>query len=232
MHKIFKENNSTTSTGECMKLLTILIVVSLSLFVVACAAPPSDVPAAEVIDENPTPAPVEQEEIIEEVAEPEGGLLEEIQETQDSQMESLPIDTETSTFLFEGYAVGKSHEGTFDEWSGNLIFSEGRIVGGNGVIQMSSVNTGIDGLDAHLQRDDFFDVEQFPEIIVEFREVKTDSITADLTFRGVTKTISFPAEVSSSSVSTDFLLDTTDFAMSNTGVNKEVRIAFEFFAGN
>lgn len=142
----------------------------------------------------------------------------------------VPINTETSMFEFEGYGPGKSHVGVFEEFSGNLLYNNGQIVGVEGTIQADSVNTGIGGLDSHLKNEDFFHVEMYPEIQFSSTNIDTQAgqATGPLTFLGVTKEITFPVEVTDNSISTDFILDTTPFGMQHTGTDKEVRIAFEF----
>lgn len=219
-----------------MKIITIILIVALSLFVVSCTAPPSDVPAAvvvedDVVGETETTGDIVQDD---EEAEPQSNGVEgEVGEdasvgVEASAAETLSIDKETSMFLFEGYGPGKVHEGTFDVWEGTLIYENGVLVAGTGVIQTQSVDTGIGGLNKHLKTDDFFDVETYPEITAEFLSIKDTQATMELTFRGVTKTISFPVEVTDQSIKTDFLLDITDFNIKYIGIDDQVRIAFEF----
>jgi polyisoprenoid-binding protein YceI len=142
------------------------------------------------------------------------------------------IDFEQSSFEFEGFGPGKSHVGTFDIIEGKMFFEDDRIVKVQGSIDASSVSTGIDRLDTHLQSDDFFDVEKYPEISFVSTSIDHDSdtMTGDLDFRGVTKEISFPVELTENSVKADFILDTEPFEMKYLAVDKEVRIAFEFVA--
>jgi len=136
------------------------------------------------------------------------------------------IQVDQSVLEFEGTAVGKSHLGTFDTWTGELELENGKIVGAKGVIDAASVATGIEGLNNHLRSEDFFDVETYPEIIITSTDLQEGMMTADLTFRGITKSISFPVTITENSLSADFILDTRDFAMKYIAVNKDVRIAF------
>ncbi len=186
----------------------------LSLFVVfliGCAQPPSDVTVAQI---EPS------------AADSSGNIVAEVDNSDSG--DSKPIDVSASSFEFEGFGPGKSHTGTFDEISGTLIYSDGVVVGASGVIQAASVNTGIGGLDKHLKNDDFFDVENFPEIRFASSSLADGVMSGDLTFHGVTNEVSFPVEVTANSVTADFLLDTTPFGMKHTGVNKDVRISFTF----
>ena len=63
----------------------------------------------------------------------------------------------------------------------------------------ASVDTGVAPRDKHLRTADFFDVEKHPEF--SFRSSKVEkkgkgwTVTGDLTMKGVTKTISFPFQI-------------------------------------
>jgi hypothetical protein len=47
-----------------------------------------------------------------------------------------------------------------------------------------------------------------------------------LLFRGVSKQLEIPVNVTGTTMTAEFLLDTTDFNFKYVGVNKDVRIAF------
>ena len=66
------------------------------------------------------------------------------------------------------------------------------------VITMDKLMTGVDRLDAHLKSDEFFDAEAFPDVqfqstVIERTGDATAAITGDLTFHGVTKSITLNA---------------------------------------
>ena len=56
---------------------------------------------------------------------------------------------------------------------------------------VASVDTGNADRDAHLRSADFFDAEAYPEITFVSTVVTPDSLTGDLTIKGVTKTVTF-----------------------------------------
>lgn len=64
----------------------------------------------------------------------------------------------------------------------------------------TSVDTGVAGRDNHLRSKDFFEVEKFPEITFKSTNVakkgKGYVLTGDFTMKGVTKSITFPFEIS------------------------------------
>jgi polyisoprenoid-binding protein YceI len=65
--------------------------------------------------------------------------------------------------------------------------------------KIASVDTGVAGRNAHLQKEEFFDAEKYPELT--FKSTKLEKkgkqwmMTGDLTMRGVTKSVAFPFEV-------------------------------------
>ncbi len=140
-----------------------------------------------------------------------------------------PIDTAKSRIFFEGFTPIKSHEGKFNDWSGDLFIENNEIVGFEGTIQAGSVDTGISGLDDHLNADDFFNTAVHPTIEFVSSNLQAGKLTGDLTFLGTTKEINFPVTVNADSIEADFLLDTTQFGEMNSKVNSEVRIFFELF---
>ncbi len=140
----------------------------------------------------------------------------------------VPINFESSSFKFEGYGPGKSHLGIFSEISGNIEVEENKIIGMNGKIQSNSVSTGIDKLDNHLKTSDFLNTENYPEISFVSNSIENNKMTGTLTFKGISKEISFPVEITENSISSDFILDTAPFGEMSPLANKEVRITFNF----
>ena len=208
-----------------MKYLALFSILAL-LLVAACTQPPADVPSASV--EQEITGNTQKEIVIEEV---ETEVEVEAEAEPETEVEPLrvekPIDTAASSFTWEGFTAVKSHDGTFDDWQGTLFLEGDNVVGVELVIQADSVNSGINGLDAHLRDPDFFDTDKFKEIRFVSDKVTATSATGDLTFRGITKEISFPITQADGKVSADFLVDTTDFEMRYTAINKDVQITFE-----
>lgn len=72
-------------------------------------------------------------------------------------------------------------------------------------IQAKSVNTNNADRDAHLRSNDFFDMEQFPEITFASTsfsktDAETYSVTGDLTIKGVSKSITFDLDFTGTAV--------------------------------
>ncbi len=91
--------------------------------------------------------------------------------------------------------------GTFGDVAGTLEINETDPATARGeiTVQTASLSTGFGARDTHLRSADFFDVEQFPAIVVRFDGVEpikneTYRVTADLTIRDVTKPVTFEVE--------------------------------------
>lgn len=195
------------------------MLIGLMILISACVKePPKDVPQAKINQQN--------------IDQPQNNQEQKTQETQDqNNVDIININKETSKFEFEGYAVGKSHIGTFDEWDAKIYKENDEIIKAEATINPKTVNTGINGLDNHLKNEDFFEVEVYEQITIISKKIDKEKgeIIADLTFRGITNEIIFPAEITQNSIKADFLLDTMPYEMKYVGVNKDVRISFEIY---
>ena len=100
-----------------------------------------------------------------------------------------------------------NHIGTVELKSGKFETSGSEVTGGEFVIDMTTIanedltnQAANDKLVNHLKSDDFFSVEKFPEAnfvatSVEKQEDGNYLITGDLTIKGITNSISFPADI-------------------------------------
>lgn len=112
------------------------------------------------------------------------------------------IDTKTSKVEWVGSKItGKNHTGTVSLSEGGLQLEGGKIAGGKFTIDMTSINvTDLDGgmkekLEGHLKNDDFFSVDKFKTANLAIKSVSGDNVTADLTIKGHTHEVTFPAKV-------------------------------------
>ena len=147
--------------------------------------------------------------------------------------EAYKIDIKNGQVLWVGSKPTGKHNGIIGLKKGEIILNEGKLVGGNVVIDMNSINdisqTGEYKvkLENHLKSPDFFDVGVFPEAIfviskvVETKSAKdgfTNSIYGDLTIKNITKQISFMANVEKRGdfiaiSAAPFKIDRTDFGV-------------------
>jgi len=91
--------------------------------------------------------------------------------------------------------------GAFNEYSGQVTLDPENITSAKikGVVKVASINTGNEARDNHLRTSDFFDAENYPEIVFESTEIlKSESgyiAVGNLTMRGVTKSIQLPFQI-------------------------------------
>lgn len=119
----------------------------------------------------------------------------------------VKVNIEASTVKWIGSKITSSHEGDIKISSGKLVLEDGMLVGGEFVIDMTSIictdlkpNEGGDKLVKHLKADDFFGVENHPTSTLKITNVSHVSasnylITADLTIKGITHPVDFNADV-------------------------------------
>ena len=121
------------------------------------------------------------------------------------------VNVEQTTIGWEGemILIGKAHHGLVSAKSGNLMVKEGQIVGGEVIMDMTTIiDQDLEGdskteLEDHLKGNDFFAVENYPEakfVITNVEpvmdgEVNQYDVTADLTIKDKTNSISFPAMI-------------------------------------
>ena len=109
---------------------------------------------------------------------------------------------------FKSY-VASEHIGTIWVQAGTLAVAGNQLVGGTIIIDMNSIsNEDIEDegkrgyLEGHLKYDAFFFVDSFPTAVFEIVEVREESadaapsvVVGNLTIRGITNSIEFPADV-------------------------------------
>ncbi|HRI00036.1 MAG TPA: YceI family protein [Saprospiraceae bacterium] len=116
----------------------------------------------------------------------------------------IPVNTKTSTVSWLGKKVTGQHSGNVSLQSGSVEFSTGKLKTGMFEIDMNSIScTDLKGeyankLVGHLKSDDFFGVAKFPKATlkitnVSYTEKNKADVTGDLTIKGITKAVSFPA---------------------------------------
>lgn len=199
-----------------MKLLAIL-VLGLSIFVAACEDPAANKAKATVNEPsvnkpaNSAPAPATP------ATAPKG--------------EALAISAENSKVEFTGSKVTGKHDGGFKQFSGAVDLVNNKVEESSVYVDIdaTSVFTDADKLTEHLKSGDFFEVEKFPKASFRSTKIEADTakgagnylVTGDLTLHGVTKSVSFPAEIKINaedvSVSSEFAINRKDFGIVYAG---------------
>ena len=133
------------------------------------------------------------------------------------------IETTQSQITWTGREVStSSHYGTLDFVSGNFEISNGAIVNGEFIVDMTSINNqDMQGdskarLEGHLKSDDFFSVESYPTaaISINSSELISDgkwNVSADLSIKGFTHPVNFEMISSEDGWSANLVFDRSKY---------------------
>ena len=140
---------------------------------------------------------------------------------------NVELDNAKSSFKWLGKKFTGEHFGTINVKSGSFAVDGGKLVGGSFVIDMNSIvcedikEAEYNGkLVGHLKSDDFFGVAKFPTsnfkiVSATVKAGNKYTITGDLTIKGKTKRITFPAYVNVTNgkvaAQATFSIDRSDF---------------------
>lgn len=111
------------------------------------------------------------------------------------------VDASKSTITWVGKKVTGSHNGTITLKSGTLNVNGKNVTGGGFIIDMTSIKDadGSAKLEGHLKADDFFGAEKFPTSNFVITKVAGSganvTVSGNLTIKGITKPLTFPATV-------------------------------------
>jgi len=154
----------------------------------------------------------------------------------------LKVDTSASRIEWLGTKIGGSHAGEIRLNGGILNLKNGLPVSGVFTMNMNSiVNTDIPDVDPipkmklvqHLKGGDFFNVEEFPLSTFEITSVVAEEdkqkikLSGNLTLRGVSRNITFMAEVEEDSADSfkafaSFNIDRKEWGISYKGLKDEM----------
>ncbi|GEQ86460.1 hypothetical protein ULMS_19680 [Patiriisocius marinistellae] len=154
------------------------------------------------------------------------------------------LNTEQSVINWQGsYSFSFSeHRGTVQFKKGSLITTDGNIINGTFVIDMTTISNE-DYLKGwgpvkHLRNKDFFDVDSFPEAslvitsINYFKNTNTHEVFANLKIKGISKPVKFYANVDGNkkTFKTKFIIDRTRWGITynNELKDKTISDAVEF----
>lgn len=150
------------------------------------------------------------------------------------------LDVASSKILWEGEKItGSKEKGLVLLESGNLKIENGIPVSGEFTIDMNTIKSDpeIEMLIKHLKSDDFFSVDKYPTAKFVLKTVTPSSeagakegryiLGGDLTVKGITKPISFTANIKSDG---DSLSATASFALNRT--EWDIKYGSSSFFGN
>jgi len=201
----------------------LLLCGLFALLAVGCANPADDAPDATVSEPAAAPEPV---------AEP--ATTADYAISPDSKIE------------FVGAKITGSHDGGFNAFSGKVSVAGSSAEGSSVevVIDTTSVWSDNDNLTGHLKSPDFFDVETYPTATFTSTEIAANAegghnVTGNLDLHGVTKQISFPADIKVSELgfaaTAEFSINRMDFGIQYPGkpddlIRDEVLIKFDLMS--
>lgn len=124
---------------------------------------------------------------------------EEISQTgNEIRVDDFKMDLKKSQVMWKGVMLGiKYHEGTLEISNGSLEFEDGKIKGGEFIVNMASIvptdenynpeeGSTREKLVGHLSSADFFDVENFPTAAFKITSVEGNTASGEMTIRGTT----------------------------------------------
>ncbi|MCM4155940.1 YceI family protein [Gramella sp. AN32] len=132
------------------------------------------------------------------------------------------VDIKNSTITWKGEKVTGSHHGTINLKSGHFKIEDEKILGGEFVMDMSSITvTDLSGenkgkLEGHLKSEDFFGVEKHPsaKLVITSAAQKGEGnygIVGDLTIKEQTHPITFDLKMDANSASTKLTIDRSKY---------------------
>jgi polyisoprenoid-binding protein YceI len=140
------------------------------------------------------------------------------------------LDLAASKVGFAGSNITGTQEGSIKFAAGSLAVEGTDLskINASVSIDMSTLQTNVDGLTKHLKSGDFFDVEHFPTATFTSAQVKpggergaTHTISGVIEIRGTKKQISFPATIKFDgprpTLHAQFLLDRQPFGVAFKG---------------
>ncbi len=132
------------------------------------------------------------------------------------------VNVEASTVEWTGEKVTGSHNGTIELESGHLMMEDEKIVGGEFVMDMSTITvTDLTGenkekLEGHLKSEDFFGIEKHPtaKLVITSAASKGNGkygIVGDLTIKNETHPITFDLVMDGDSATTNLTIDRSKY---------------------
>ena len=110
------------------------------------------------------------------------------------------VDTQNSTIDWSAKKFGGGHTGTLKISEGSLIYNGKSLRKGVFIMNMSSITSDNERVTKHLKSPDFFSSEKNPTSKFEITKVSAAgkdqvNIIGNLTIKGITNSLSFPASV-------------------------------------
>ena len=163
-------------------------------------------------------------------------------------VKTMPVDAARSKVNALGAKITATHPIVFKDYTGEVGMAGDSLHSVAFTVQMATLEADHPKLTAHLKDADFFDVATHPTSAFKSVEVKagsdaegdwTHTVVGDMTIRGTTKRITFPAKVAIGDgevkATSEFVLNRQDFGVTYPGkpddlVQDNVRMNIELVA--
>jgi polyisoprenoid-binding protein YceI len=145
------------------------------------------------------------------------------------------FDQTASKVTWVGSKVTGKHDGGFNTFKGTVDVVDGAPEKSKVDVQIEadSITSDTEKLTGHLKSPDFFDVKTHPKASFVSTEIKkggdkgaTHTITGNLTIKGITKSVTFPATISlagdTANVDTEFAINRRDFSLNYAGMPNDL----------
>ena len=142
------------------------------------------------------------------------------------------IDKSRSAISFVGKSNIVNHESKFNDYSAEVTLDPAEPANlekasVKAEIDLTSAETDAKGLDGHLKREDFFNVDVHPKATfvstgIVRKEGNTYTISGDLTIKGVTKTITLDAEITDDYLTAEYNLPREEFGIGNNSYGQKL----------
>lgn len=144
--------------------------------------------------------------------------------------QNFKIAIAQSNIDWTGRKVTGSHFGTISIKDGTLSTSDGKLTGGNFIVDTTSIKI-LDIADpatnaqfaGHLASDDFFGITQHPEATFEITAVSDNHVEGNLTIKGITHPVGFDATIN---------IDNDTLTASGVIVLDRTKYGIKFRSGN
>lgn len=153
--------------------------------------------------------------------------------TESAEAVKYTVDTASSVIEWKGSKIaGDAHNGTLMLSSGEVSVKDGAIEAGSFIIDMNTI-TVLDledaekkgWLEGHLKgateenADHFFNVGQYPEAKFEITAINAGTVEGNLTLKGATKNVKFPATITVTENEVSIVSETFTINRTEWGVN-------------
>jgi polyisoprenoid-binding protein YceI len=145
------------------------------------------------------------------------------------------FDQSASKVTWVGSKVTGKHDGGFGTFKGTVDVVDGAPEKSKVDVQIEadSITSDTEKLTGHLKSPDFFDVKTHPRATFDSTEIKTGgekgathTITGNLTIKGITKAVTFPATIALSgdtaNVDAEFAINRRDFSLNYAGMPNDL----------